>query len=378
MVLLLINAAMRKQIRNIVIFILICLSSILYGCEKKDNTEKSTDTAIEEETKIDYNNITRYPIEELNNNIKEVFIGNRFALSLGTIGNDGSILLGNIPEDESIVYLLNVETGIEIELDKIESSKHFGFAYQDDDIIVYYTYSIWGISAIPEEYYIYYKDTQEKEIMKLAESVEVHKELMVDRIMVRINDELYFEVQDRPPIFKENEDVYDDNGASIYKYNLNTKEIDFVGRGMSPRVYNDELIYIDNNQQANIVNMKGDIITDSVIDYYAHGDIIVAVRYVEEVCLMVLIKDGKEKVLFDRDFYERFWSITTNGKYITWQQSTSDLCFYDIEKDTLVEIKNATGATTIVSEKYLYWNQTIDDPNDKDNYQVTIRYIVFD
>ena len=370
---------MIKHIRKI--SILICLSSILYGCGKKDSAEENTNTSTNELQMVYFTDLGSYRIEDLNKDIQEVNIGNRFNLSLSTIGNDGSILLGNVPRDESeysIIYLFNVEDGSDIELDRVKATKHFGFAYQDDEMIVYFTYPVWGVSAIPIEYYIYYKDTQQKETMKLSESVEVHKELMIDIRMVRIDDELYFEVQDREPTFKENEDVYDDNGASIYKYNLNTKEISFVTRGMSPRVYKDELIYINNNQVAEIVTMDGEVITDSVIDYYTYDDMIIAVRYVDEICWYVLIKDGEEKVLFTRTYYGRFWSISTNGKYITWQQSAKGLCFYDIEKDSLVQIDPTTGGMTVASEKYLYWTEVLNDPNDKNNSQVTIRYIKFD
>ena len=369
---------MIKHIRKI--SILICLSSILYGCGKIDSAEENTNTSTNELQMVYFTDLGSYRIEDLNKDIQEVNIGNRFNLSLSTIGNDGSILLGNVPRDESeysIIYLFNVEDGSDIELDRVKATKHFGFAYQDDEMIVYFTYPVWGVSAIPIEYYIYYKDTQQKETMKLSESVEVHKELMIDRRMVRIDDELYFEVQDREPTFKENEDVYDDNGASIYKYNLNTKEISFVTRGMSPRVYKDELIYINNNQVAEIVTMDGEVITDSVIDYYTYDDMIIAVRYVDEICWYVLLKDGEEKVLFTRYNYGRFWSISTNGKYITWQQSAKDLCFYDIEKDSLVQIDPTAGGMTVVSENYLYWSENL-NPDEKFNVELVIKYIKFD
>ena len=360
---------MRKQIRTITI--LICLSSILYGCGKKDSAEEIANTSTNELQMVYFTDLGSYPIEDLNKDIQGVNIGNRFELS--TIGNDGFILLGNVPRDESedsIIYLFNVEDKSDIELDRVKATKHFGFAYHDDDIIVYYTYSVWGVSDIPIEYYIYYKDTQEKEIMKLSESVEVHKELMIDIRMVKIDDELYFEVQDKAA-------TTDDNGAGIYKYNLNTKEISIVTRGMSPRVYKDELIYINNNQVAEIVTMDGEVITDSVIDYYTYDDMIIAVRYVDEICWYVLIKDGEEKVLFTRNYSGHFWSISTNGKYITWDQSAKGLCFYDIEKDSLVQIDPTAGGMTVVSEKYLHWSENL-NPDDKFNGELVIKYIKFD
>lgn len=367
---------MKENYKKVTLFI--CLSILLCGCGKKKIPDVSMKIR-------DIDSLSKYSIEELDMDIKEIDIGNRVILGSGTIGNDGNILLGNIPRSEtadSIIYLFNVEDSTDVEIDRTKATRHFSFAFQDKEVIIYFKYSTWGISAIPEEYYIYDKNTKTIESMNMSESINVHKELIIDTTMVRINQDLYFEVQDRAPTYKENENAYDDNGASIYKYNLITKEFSFVTRGMSPRVYNGELIYIKDHHEAKIITMDGEVIVDSVIDYHAYNDTIVAVRYADQLCQMLLIQDGKEKKIFDRKYDERFWEVYTNGDFVTWMQQGGDsgllLCFYDIKKDSLITIPDTSGGQAQVTGKYLHWSSSTLDPQDKNGGETTIYYVEFE
>jgi len=353
---------------------------VLLGC----NTSKSNqNSSLESTTFKDMSTLSTYSIEELSDNIQESFIGNRFVLGLGTIGNDGSILLGNVPIDEtedSILYLHNVEDGSDIELDRVKANMHFGYSYQDDEIIVYFRHRVWSAYGNPEEYYIYHKDTQLIEPMNVDDTIDFYQLMMIDRRMVRMGQDLYFEIQDREPIYEEDSEYYQDNGSSIYKYNLDTKEISFVIRGMSPRIYNGELIYINNSQEAKIMTMNGTEILDRVIDYYSYDDVLIAVQYInEDTCKMTLIKNGIKETIFDRTYKDLFWDVYTNGDFVTWLQGGSYdlLCFYDIERKSLVTISSLPGGSTTISEKYLHWSENL-DPDDKFNGEMVIHYIKFD
>jgi len=298
----------------------------------------------------------------------------RKVLANGTISNDGKLPIEEMSNENSKLFLLDVHNNTYDSISEKSANVAFTPVYQDETIFVYFEYEVGGLNAIPKQYYVYDKQTQQQDIIDLTKIINVGAMTTPDTTVVRIQNNLYFEVQDRRRITDEENSW--DNGLSIYKYNLATQEIAFVVAGMAPRNQHNDLYYIKNTPEVEgiLTNYtRNEIIASNVYEYAIFNDSIMYTKIEDETFRSYLVKGSDTEYLFTQD---DFWHYNMNKSYITWQQTGENLYVYDLTEKQFVLLSSKFGSNyAMAAEKYLFWTESTFNSKSKTDVEVTLIYV---
>lgn len=311
-------------------------------------------------------------------------LGKLYTINGEIIGNGGEMLLSNFPQDSSAVselYLANVENRTTTLIHTEQGEIAYDVLYHDDEIIVFYTYQMWGNLSTPIEYFMYNLQKGEVEVL------DIKKLSMPDiqwncNFLTRLGDELYFEVQEFEDEYKSTPEgtVPVRIGRNMYKYNLITGESEHVVDGAWwIGVYNDEIVYVDvYDSTMKLQNLEGETIVDGMLEYASLVDKMVYTTLDEYETSMDFysLKNGKsEKILTLPGTF--CWGITANSKYLAWMETEPNLYVYSLKDQELQFVSNRSRSA-FVSEKYMYWTYSdYDEHYDMEKAEMTLEYIKF-
>lgn len=411
---------MERRIFCVVMFIILCItpfSSCTVNTEKESTSESaslpsqfvsevsqeaSSSMAVqapETEQNIDYltENIKRDEniyihietdknlAEEINLPIRDWEMGKIYPLGDAVIGNHGELLAANMPynsDEVTTLYLANVETQEMAPLLTAEPGNHFDEVYHDDEMIIFFEYKMWMPSAVALKYYIYKQQDGSIETIDIP-SLSINPIAWnLDKTIVRLEDDLYFEVQDSEQIYEESIDGNEliEAGISIYKYNLTDKTFSRVTAGLSPKILDGDLVFIQDKTDT-LVKLSGEVVAEKVKDCSIYQDTMIIERYNPSTddSEVYYYKNGKEEKLFTRDANKSFWHYALNDTYVVWWQTSSSLYLYSL-KDRMFYLVSSRSGTRItgMSEKYIFWIYAEYEELDIQNARLTLQYIKFE
>jgi len=355
-----------------VMIISLCFLLVLTGCSKEEDNNSKWQQVDEVENQAG----TQLEMNDLGKTVMQVGINNRNLLWFAPIFDDGSILTQELTYTETNLYLFNVETKEELHLntltfDNIDSQRVYAYAYQDDEIIVYYDYTLQNLGQTPNKYYLYHRNTMETEVIDYQEKIEVSNtssSFDCNYEMSRIKQLLFFNVEEG-------------ESYRIYQYNIDTKEISFVSDGRQPRQYQDELLFI--NQDNNLISLAGTILNNNVVNYAVYEDTMVIVkedRDNDQNYAVLLIENEVEIKLFTKLKKEMLSNITCNKEFVSWENLGNETYMYHISKLELLQIKSDEPASikVVISDDYVYWADTISNSKDKNGGTIILNYFKLD
>jgi len=352
-----------------VIIISLCFLFALTGCSKEEDNNSKWQQVDEVENQAG----TKLEMNDLGKTVMQVEINNRSLLWFAPIFDDGSILTQELTDTETILYLFNVETKEELHLntltfDNRDAQRVYAYAYQDDEIIVYYDYLLQDLGQTPNKYYLYHRNTMETDVIDYQEKIEVSHTSYSNYEMSRIKQLLFFNVEEG-------------ESFRIYQYNIDTKEISFVTDGKQPKQYQDELLYI--NQDNNLISLAGTILNSNIVNYAVYEDTMVIVKEDRDNYqnyAVLLIENEVEIKLFTKSKKEMLSNITCNKEFVSWENLGNENYMYHISKLELLQIKSdkSTSIQVVISDDYVYWADTISNSKDKNGGTIILNYFKLD
>lgn len=320
--------------------------------------------------------------------VDELYIDLKYPLPGAVVGDDGDLLIGDRIEDTSTMYLANLENKTIEPIYSCSNDKHFSEVYHDNEIIIFYEYTVWSTLGVPLNYYIYNKHDGSIDNLDIAKMSIPNEDVIysIGEKFVRLEEYLYIEIQDSYSIYsEENSGELLEAGVSIYKYNLKTKEFEHVIKGFSPQIFEGELVYIKDKTDTLVKLSNGDTIAENVYEYATYKDTMVITKfsdYIDEKGSGYIdtyyYKNGKEEKIFSRKDSYSFWNYSLNDEYIAWYQISNNLYLYSIQDDGFVLITSKLGSRVAkISDKYIYWMSSEYSQENKEETKTTIQYVKF-
>ena len=366
---------------------ILCILTVIFlsGCQSNGVADSSIkkessipSTVVQDAAEIDVNGESQVELEKNVNIIPKAILD-----------KNGVIVIGKKGDNNSEIGLLNTVTNETKIIEVFPSSMYFGISFDSDSYVVFYIYEIDKEFAKPEMYYIYNKETQTLDTIDISKLIneEVSRSSSTTDVSIDSNHAyVYFELQVETP--KVSGNTIKSSGVKIFRYSLESKEVEEYIDGFSPKITKDGVLYylLNDKDGVSLYKLEGkkkkQLVRKNVTEFTVFENNVLLIEKeidkdgMSESKLIIIRDHVNAEILFEGIRFE-FWDLQMNNEYIFWQQSSAPLYIYDIKNYSFIHVTDDFGArfSSISDDNTILWLHIIEDGKFDENKTRLLKFI---